>query len=105
MLDGVWTLLPSPSHSKVNMKQGIMCLKSEDILQLLHYKYDIIKERLYREMLQDEYGERESWVTWKYSEYVPLNVFIFYFFLKAWFGGTLCHHGNRWSVYVNWGHL
>ncbi|KAA0715197.1 hypothetical protein E1301_Tti008752 [Triplophysa tibetana] len=56
VLDGVWTLLPSPSHSKVNMKQGIMCLKSEDILHLLHYKYDIIKERLYREMLQEEYG-------------------------------------------------
>ncbi|KAI7802403.1 hypothetical protein IRJ41_009155 [Triplophysa rosa] len=56
VLDGVWTLLPSSSHSKVNMKQGSMCLNSEDVLQLLRYKYDIIKERLYREMLQDEYG-------------------------------------------------
>lgn len=59
VLDGAWALLPSPSQSKVNMKQSNMCLDSEDILQLLHYKYDIIKERLYREMLQDEYGERK----------------------------------------------
>ncbi|XP_051953232.1 uncharacterized protein LOC127623075 [Xyrauchen texanus] len=56
VLDGVWSVLPSLSQRVVvTFRQGDMCHGGTDILQLLHYKYDIIKERLYREMLQDEY--------------------------------------------------
>jgi len=42
------------------MRLGRTSLSNTDILQLLSYKYDIIKEYLYREMLQDEYGTRSN---------------------------------------------
>ncbi|KAG1935159.1 hypothetical protein F2P79_019495 [Pimephales promelas] len=57
VLDGVWSVLPSLSQRNAgSMRLGRTSPSSTDILQLLSYKYDIIKEHLYREMLQDEYG-------------------------------------------------
>ncbi|XP_048024062.1 uncharacterized protein LOC125253868 isoform X2 [Megalobrama amblycephala] len=57
VLDGVWSVLPSLSQRNAGIMQpGRISPSSTDILQLLYYKYDVIKEHLYREMLQDEYG-------------------------------------------------
>ncbi|KAK7160534.1 hypothetical protein R3I93_008243 [Phoxinus phoxinus] len=57
VLDGVWSVLPSLSQRNAgSMRPGRTSPSSTDILQLLSYKYDVIKEHLYREMLQDEYG-------------------------------------------------
>nr|XP_055030962.1 uncharacterized protein LOC129419806 [Misgurnus anguillicaudatus] len=71
VLDGVWTLLPSLSRSNI-VTVGSVCPNNLDILQLLHCKYDIIKERLYREMLQDEYGMIwwDSMPAWQQTECV-----------------------------------
>ncbi|KAK3548924.1 hypothetical protein QTP70_021691 [Hemibagrus guttatus] len=56
-VDGVWSLLPSLSHSHVTSRRlGLINPTKSDVLLLLEYKYDIIKERLYREMLQEEHG-------------------------------------------------
>ncbi|XP_060734765.1 golgin subfamily A member 6-like protein 22 [Tachysurus vachellii] len=56
-VDGVWSLLPSLSHSHVNSKRlSLISPTKLDVLLLLEYKYDIIKERLYIEMLQEEHG-------------------------------------------------
>ncbi|XP_016308444.1 uncharacterized protein LOC107662842 [Sinocyclocheilus anshuiensis] len=57
VLDGVWSVLPSLSQRNAGvMRPGTICPSTTDILQLLYYKYEVIRERLYREMLQDEYG-------------------------------------------------
>ncbi|XP_077049891.1 uncharacterized protein LOC143696906 isoform X2 [Siphateles boraxobius] len=57
VLDGVWSVLPSLSQRNAgSMRPGRTSPSCTDILQLLYYKYDTIKEHLYREMLQDEYG-------------------------------------------------
>ncbi|XP_053091055.1 myb-like protein X [Pangasianodon hypophthalmus] len=56
-VDGVWSILPSPSLSHVTSRRlGLINPTKSDVLLLLQYKYDIIKERLYREMLQEEHG-------------------------------------------------
>ncbi|KAG7332878.1 hypothetical protein KOW79_003013 [Hemibagrus wyckioides] len=56
-VDGVWSLLPSLSHSHVTSRRlGLISPTKSDVLLLLEYKYDIIRERLYREMLQEEHG-------------------------------------------------
>ncbi len=61
VLDGVWSVLPSLSQRNTGvMRPGRICPSTTDILQLLYYKYEVIRERLYREMLQDEYGNRYS---------------------------------------------
>ncbi|XP_056091986.1 uncharacterized protein LOC130071300 isoform X2 [Rhinichthys klamathensis goyatoka] len=61
VLDGVWSVLPSLSQRNAgSMRPGRISPSSTDILQLLSYKYDVIKEHLYREMLQDEYGTRSN---------------------------------------------
>ncbi|XP_046720592.1 uncharacterized protein LOC124395797 isoform X2 [Silurus meridionalis] len=55
--DGIWSILPSPSLDHVTSRR--LCLinpTKADVLLLQQYKYDIIKERLYREMLQEEHG-------------------------------------------------
>ncbi|XP_022535692.2 uncharacterized protein LOC103044401 [Astyanax mexicanus] len=57
ILDGVWSVLPSLPHGYVAARPlGWRRPTSSDVLLLLQCKYDIIKERLYREMLQDEHG-------------------------------------------------
>ncbi|XP_016364711.1 uncharacterized protein LOC107705772 [Sinocyclocheilus rhinocerous] len=57
VLDGVWSVLLSLSQKNTGiMRAGKICPSTTDILQLLDYKYEVIRERLYREMLQDEYG-------------------------------------------------
>ncbi|KAF4101145.1 hypothetical protein G5714_017577 [Onychostoma macrolepis] len=57
VLDGVWSVLPPLSQRNTGvMRPGRICPSTTDILQLLYYKYVVIRERLYREMLQDEYG-------------------------------------------------
>ncbi|KTF91023.1 hypothetical protein cypCar_00035717, partial [Cyprinus carpio] len=56
ILDGVWSVLPSLSQRNACvMRPGRICASTSDILQLLYYKYEVIRERLYKEMLQDEY--------------------------------------------------
>ncbi|MCI4379564.1 hypothetical protein PGIGA_G00229610 [Pangasianodon gigas] len=56
-VDGVWSILPSPFLSHVTSRRlGLINPTKSDVLLLLQYKYDIIKERLYREMLQEEHG-------------------------------------------------
>ncbi|KAF4091885.1 hypothetical protein AMELA_G00042100 [Ameiurus melas] len=55
-VDGVWSILPSLSLSHVTSRRlGLINPTKSDVLLLLQYKYDIIKERLYREMLQEEH--------------------------------------------------
>ncbi|KAL1257117.1 hypothetical protein QQF64_012662 [Cirrhinus molitorella] len=57
VLDGVCSVLPSLSQKIVSVMRPVrICPSTTDILQLLYYKYEIIREQLYREMLQDEYG-------------------------------------------------
>ncbi|KAL7870986.1 hypothetical protein SRHO_G00084830 [Serrasalmus rhombeus] len=56
-LDGVCSIFSSLSHGHIAARPlGWISPTSSDILLLLQYKYEIIKERLYREMLQEEHG-------------------------------------------------
>ncbi|XP_050991380.1 uncharacterized protein LOC127180984 [Labeo rohita] len=53
----MWSVLPSLSQRNAGIMRPVrICPSTTDILQLLYYKYEIIREQLYREMLQDEYG-------------------------------------------------
>ncbi|XP_073786358.1 uncharacterized protein isoform X2 [Danio rerio] len=57
LLDGVWSVLPSITQRNAGIiRPGKIYPSISEILQLLDYKYDMIRERLYREMLQDEFG-------------------------------------------------
>ncbi|XP_067275533.1 uncharacterized protein [Pseudorasbora parva] len=80
VLDGVWSLLPSLSQRNAGiMRLGRISPSSTDILQLLQYKYGVIKELLYREMLQDEYGVVwwDSMSVWDQTDCVcELGVFV-----------------------------
>ncbi|XP_043120881.1 uncharacterized protein LOC122363062 isoform X3 [Puntigrus tetrazona] len=73
VLDGVWSVLPSLSQRNAGvMRPSGVCPSAADVLQLLYYKYEVIRERLYREMLQDEFGAVwwDSMPAWDQTECV-----------------------------------
>ncbi|TRY58640.1 hypothetical protein DNTS_024786, partial [Danionella cerebrum] len=56
VLDGVWSLLPSVTQRGTGyIRPGKIKPSVADVLQLLEYKHELIREKLCVEMLQHEY--------------------------------------------------